>query len=796
MKRIAGIITGLGTIALCWLLHHPMGSLPALGTLLDPVNGALANSEADEPDFNRQTQIKGFHSEVSIRMEDRLVPHIYATNNHDLYMAQGYVHAYFRLWQMDMQTRAAAGRISEVAGAKALAFDRGQRRKGMVYAAERSCAAMEADTTTRMMLDAYTEGVNAYIATLHFRDYPLEYKLMGFAPEPWTNLKCALLLKYMADDLTGQTDDFPLTLLRNQLGTATFNRLFPEHTSGSTPVIPSGTSFESPSLAPLPYPGDSVAITDLGTTATAYQPAENREDGIGSNNWAISGRHMAGGAATLCNDPHLGLNLPSLWYEVQLQAPGLNVYGVSLPGAPGVVIGFNDSISWGVTNNYRDVKDYYELSTTDKDHYLFDGQIQTFRQRIEVIRIKNAATVQDTVRYSLHGPVQYDASFDNPSGNRKLYAMCWMAHRPTNELKSLYLLNHAGSYAEFVAAIQYFACPAQNFAYADRHNNIAIWGQGQFVNKWNGQGRFVMEGKDRLSLWGADIPSAENPHALNPEQGYVASANQWVTDSTYPYWYNGRFTEFRSWAINRLLASPIAAQHLFTLEELQRLQNNTYSVLAAASLPAMLNGLGTGNDDAMLRELRSWNYELTADSKAASMFQVWWYYLHNSLWTEQNAVVPDFMPAPELTMLYLRADTGNTYATLLDSTYHKAADSLRRLSASNWYLVKNTSLTHLAKIPAFSYEQLPTGGWGNTINAMKQHNGPSWRMIVEMGKDSIHALGIYPGGQSGNPGSRYYASSIDQWTKGQYNTLLFLPNTPKQNSRAIRYCWMLGSKGL
>lgn len=855
MRWLKAILLILITLVLVWALDRPWGAVPALGRLLDPINGAMANADPAKDVFPDIAHIRGLQQPVTAWIDDRAVPHIHAASDHDLYLVQGYLHAYFRLWQMDLQTRAAGGRVSEVVGEKALGFDRMQRRKGMVYGAEHSLKAMEAEPHSRVMLDAYRDGVNAFIMTLNFRRLPLEYKLMGFRPEPWTNLRTALLMKYMADDLTGATDDIALTWLRDRLSPEEFASLYPEKISGSKPVIPEGTAFAPPSLTVPSVPDipDSLFahFNDRDTTSNhvslSVRPCrygrggegQNAEckiqdsdavGGIGSNNWAISGRFTASGAPILCNDPHLGLNLPSLWFEVQLQTPGMNVYGVSLPGAPGVVIGFNDSLSWGLTNNYRDVKDYYEIYPADKDHYWFNGQRKAYDYRHETIGIKGGKTIVDTVPYTVHGPVQYDAQQPDPSESGKTLAMTWMAHRPTNEMLALHDLNKARNYDEFVQAISHFECPAQNFVYADRAGNIALWGQGKFINKWKEQGRYVMEGKDSLTLWGQEIPAAENPHVLNPPQGYLASANQSVTDDTYPYYYNGMFYEFRSWRINAILQQlantndTVATVHgkdtalhtgrRYFLVPYSRhnngsysfsgtaiyvgqdsVQNDVHSYLADAMYPFFS---AAGNDTA-------WNESLDKESTTATTFQVWWALLCKNIWSDDFEHIPYALwPSPERTMQLLRSDTSLAYyddrktpqvenrTDIIMRTHketHDSLDKLRKTTGLEWYKVKNTTINHLTKIPAFGYTGLKIGGWGNTINAVKQTHGPSWRMIVEMGKDSIRAYGVYPGGQSGNPGSSRYADMLDHWVDGKYYRLLFLPNSARQQSKQIRHTW-------
>ncbi len=799
MRKFFGYLLLFLTTVLVYILDHPLGALPAIGRLVDPINGCWANAEPVKENFSGDFKFPVLKGVATVWFDNRLVPHIHANDEQDLYFLEGYIHAKFRLWQMDMETRAAAGRVSEVAGEKALKFDIKQRYKGMGFAAENSLKAMESDPRTRRMMDAYTAGVNAYISSLKYRDYPFEYKLMGFAPEPWTNMKISLLLKYMADDLTGSTNDIAYTYLRDILPKSELELLYPDRIEGATPVVPSGTAFDKPSLTVPVAPPDSVAFPH-------FIPAdfgERREDGKGSNNWVLSGAKTASGAAILCDDPHLGLNLPSLWYEVQLQGPGTNVYGASLPGAPGIIIGFNDSVSWGVTNNYRDVKDFYLIKEVadNKNKYWFAGKQLDYTKRVEVIRVKGKPDVTDTVNYTLHGPVTYAAQNSAGGGLRKPLAMCWMGHRATNEMLAIYNLNKARNYNEFVDAILNFQCPAQNFAFADRMGNIAIWGQGQFVNKWKDQGKYVMNGSDSATLWGDLIPMRENPHAVNPAQGYLCSANQVTTDSTYPYNYNGAgWVNIRAWRINQALSGMQKA----TVKDMMDLQQDTYSLLASKVLPYMLELDGADLKGDYVAAMKKWDYRLTADSKAASAFQLWWTNFSSDIWKDKLKGVPNyFMPLQEQTMQLLLQDRLPMYgvdetqsrhdyfADKVDKSYTRALDSLfvmEQKGGADWFNVKNTTVAHLTKLPALSYDHLKIGGWGNTVNAAKGEHGPSWRMVVQMGKE-IEAYGVYPGGQSGNPGSPYYGSFVEDWAAGKYYRLLFLPNANKQNDTAIKYTW-------
>ncbi len=792
MRAFRAIIPLLLTVIVVFVLNRPWGKIPALGSLLDPMNGCWRSAEPTDKNFSAELTLPGVTAPVTVWFDKDLKAHIRASNDRDLYYAQGYVHAYFRLWQMDLQTRAAWGRISEIMGDKALEYDRTQRRKGMVYGAEQSLSAIEAEPHTKQMLDAYTAGINTYINSLEYKDLPLEYKLMDFKPELWENIKTALLLKYMADDLTGYTEDLQLTLLKEALSPEIFEQLYPERDTTSTPVIPVGTEHATP-LFEASVPSGNIWGK---LTSGDFAKEDEKNEGKGSNNWAVSGARTKSGAPILANDPHLGLNLPSLWFEVQLQAPGINTYGASLPGAPGVVIGFTDSISWGLTNNYRDVKDFYtvEFIKGNRTTYLFAGRKANFTSRIEHIDIKGGTSYDDTVLYTVQGPVMYDEQFHGKEKIMKPLAMAWMAHRPSNELYSIYMLNRANNYEQFVHAIMGFHCPAQNFIYADKAGNIAIWGQGQFINKWKDQGKYVMNGSENSTRWGAEIPTAQNPHALNPQQGYLSSANQVTTDATYPYWYNGHFSQFRAWRINQQLSTMNAA----SVQDMFRLQQDTYSILASKTLPLMLPYV-TGKNDKYIGELRKWNYELSAESIAASAYQVWWSFFYSNIWEHiSGSIAMPLNPSAERTMQLMLSNSPllKDMPAVVAKSYQQAIDSLSRAErkyGDKWYQVKNTTINHLAKLPAFSYAGLNVGGWGNAVNAVKQNHGPSWRMVVQMTVET-DAYGVYPGGQSGNPGSKYYATFIDKWAKGEYQKLLFLPNKEQQDNKELIYTWNIKGK--
>ncbi|MCD8539644.1 MAG: penicillin acylase family protein, partial [Leadbetterella sp.] len=262
----------------------------------------------------------------------------FAANEDDLYFAQGYLVAKDRLWQMEFYTLVSSGRLTEIVGETAFEFDRYNRRLGMARAAMEIAENQKKDEKAWRILNAYAAGVNTYISQLSYKKLPVEYKILGYEPEEWTPLKTILMLMNMRNTLNGSSDDFRLTNVLARYGIDTINDLYPDYPSVESPIIPSGTSwnFTPESLKP---PLGYASSPARKSAQPLHYPS--RSPGIGSNNWAISGSKSATGLPILSNDPHLGLTLPSIWYQMQLSAPGVNVYGVALPGCPGIVIGFN-----------------------------------------------------------------------------------------------------------------------------------------------------------------------------------------------------------------------------------------------------------------------------------------------------------------------------------------------------------------------------------------------------------------------------------------------------------------------
>ena len=374
MRLLPFIASAIVTISLVTVLNTQLSigttKSPRLGYFLSPQHCFLKNAEKVNTNFDATIIANELKGNVDVYLDDRLVPHIYADNDQDAYFVQGYLHAKFRLWQMDFQTRVASGRLSEIAGPDRLPIDRFFRRLGMVYGAEKTEANINANNPEmKETVDAYTAGVNAFIKQMDPADMPFEFKLMNYAPENWTPKKTYLFLMFMSYYLTGRaaTTDLQLTNTRDFLGYDLFDKLYTNNQDSLDPIIPKGTVYQKPSIVPIkPINADSAYLhqstaLEFNNVETPAAPNKNN----GSNNWAVAGSKTKSGRPILASDPHLGLNMPSLWYEVQITTPTHSTYGASFPGSPAVIIGFNDSLAWGVTNAGRDVLDFYEIKFKD-----------------------------------------------------------------------------------------------------------------------------------------------------------------------------------------------------------------------------------------------------------------------------------------------------------------------------------------------------------------------------------------------------------------------------------------------
>lgn len=783
---VFGILIGL---ILLLNTHAPFqSSLPALGKVLNPFTGFWQNAESDAIPAKLDIKATALSEPAEVLFDERLVPHIFAGSNADAAFIQGYLHAMHRLWQMDISMRAAGGRLSEVLGARTLERDINQRKKGMTYAAENALRAWLSNPEEAALLQAYVAGVNTYIEQLQPKDYPIEFKLLGYQPEKWTPMKSALFLKSMAESLCFRHQDLQSSNAYALLGEETFELLYPEYNPKQSPIIPETVEFDFEAREPFPAPIDS----NLLGLALPYESLDLPPEGNGSNNWAVAPQKTAAGHAILCSDPHLGLTLPSIWYETHISTPELNVYGVSLPSAPGILIGFNQYIAWAETNVGHDVLDWYTIdwANSEKTAYYYEGETLRVDIRRDTIRVKGGETHIEETKYTVWGPVVYE---DSTSQYQDL-AMRWIAHDPPVEksfydLETFWRLMAAKNHQDYQQALRGYESPAQNFAFASTTGDVAITVNGSLPVKRDQQGRFIQDGSESENAWNGYIPRDQIPQVLNPERGFISSANQHSTDEDYPYYYNAGFDDYRGRTVNGYLDT----MNNITVEDMMRMQTSAYSLYAREALAAcwpLLDETRLSEEErAALQLLKGWDHHFTASAHAPVLFEIWQDSVYRmtfdeifSLAKEQAMLYPEnwrlielLETAPENAIFdYQETQTVETAADIVLMAFQKAVKNWSE--EETWAERNQASVNHVAGIAPFSRSNLDMNGNGVTINATRRDHGPSWRMIVEMDPDGVRANGLYPGGQSGNPGSRYYDNMVDDWADGRYQELFFPKN--------------------
>jgi len=794
MKYLKLLLSLVVAAAVFYGLDTKFGSIPPVGKFLNPYTGFWQNESEESVDGS--LIIEGLAEEVIVHYDRHLIPHVFAKNDKDLYRAQGYLTAKHRLWQMEFQTHAAAGRLSEIIGSAAIDYDRTERRRGMGYGAAMALEKMKEDPVTYNYVEAYAAGVNSYLASLDPKDYPVEYKLLDYEPEPWTVDKSALLLMYMTKMLASRDSDLEYTNTLKLLGKEQFDFLFPDFFDNTDPVIPKDTDWSFIDVPQTPLPK-----TQLKEGEIPFEPVEKPNPDNGSNNWAVSGAKSYSGHPILANDPHLGLNLPSIWYVMQLSTPEHKAFGATIPGALGVISGFNEHIAWGETNATRDVVDWYQIEfNEDRSKYRYDGEWKPVTVRVETIKVKDGNTVVDSVLYTHHGPVMYDVNFRN-SNDLSGYAMQWTGHMGGNNQKTFLDLNKAKNYTDYVAALKNYVAPAQNFVFASTEGDIALWIQGLLPNKWEGQGKFLLDGSNPEHDWQSFIPQEFNAHTKNPERGFVSSANQHPVDEAYPYFvFNDGYQTYRNRVINDFFNSKAT----FSIQDFKDLHTNNFNLQASELVPYMLEHMETSNltteEAKVLSDMKAWQFNNDLEEVGPSIWKAWWAALDDLVWDEfDNDELALVTPFTYQTIYILTNYPEHDFMDIRDTAKKETAHDLFLKSFKtavrnltdwkeangdyNWESYKATYAGHLLQgLPAFSRFNIPIGGDRNIVNATSKNHGPSWRMIVEM-TSPPSALGIYPGGQSGNPGSKYYDNFISDWAAGNYLKLNFIPHA--ENSEGV-----------
>ena len=619
-----------------------VGPLPALGPFLDPVHGVWASARGASLPPSVVHRVPGLSAEVEIIYDDRRVPHILAETVEDVVRGMGYAVARDRLFQLELQTRATAGTLTELVGEVALPVDRRSRRLGLAWSAEENFGDLRSGTSLAGYLQAYSDGVNAWIDQMSPAELPLEYHLLGRAPMRWLPQYSLYLLKRMGWTLALENTERRKRAVSALVGWDAADALFPMNSPIQEPIQPTRRSeprFDSSPLAP-PGDPDPESAVQLQALNAFFGPMDQARSGtgetvLGSNNWAVAPSRSAGGTAILAGDPHLDFQLPSIWYEVHLMVPGqLDVYGVTIPGTPTVTIGFNRDVAWSFTNTGSDVMDLYRETVDDTDgveNYLLDGEWLPFQRRIESYTDHEGAVLAvDTILHTHRGPVSTEGG--------EYLSMRWTVLEDQGELGSLMEINRAGSVEEWLTAMESWVAPTQNGLVADRSGSIAIRASGRYPIRPAGtRGDRIYDGSTSESDWQGWRPVERYPGAVNPEQGYLASSNQQPVDPSEDTTFMGADwpSPWRALRINELLRAGTA----FTAQDMAAFQTDPGSARADVFVPAFLEAASEGGeeDTSSVREARDllerWDRRYTKENKGAALFELAMTRLAQSTWT-------------------------------------------------------------------------------------------------------------------------------------------------------------------
>ncbi|MEU8138506.1 penicillin acylase family protein [Streptodolium elevatio] len=636
----------------------------ALVVLLAVVAGALGwygwdLSRRSFPDLDGAVKVPGMSANVEVLRDKNGIPQIYADTPEDLFRAQGYVQAQDRFWEMDVRRHMTAGRLSEMFGSSQVDNDVFLRTLGWHRVAEQELAKLTPEA--RAYVEAYAAGVNSYIDNRDPDELSFEYALLGFVrddyePEPWTPVDSVAWLKAMAWDLRANLqDEIDRALLSEKLTVNQIDELYPPYPyERNQPIVPSGAVVKNPNdpaaeefkpdaTPPVPSRSASRALTELSETLESLPPIfTDRSAGVGSNSWVIAGSRTTTGKPLMANDPHLSASLPSAWYQMGLHCRTVSptcaydVSGFTFAGMPGVVIGHNQKISWGLTNLGADVTDLY-LEKVNDTGYLFNNEFLPFEDvRTEVIKVSGGADRTITVRSTRHGPILSEASDEleevgkdapipDPGPQREdgfAVALRWTALEPGTTMESVFQLDRATDWNSFREALRGFDVPSQNVVYADVDGNIGYQAPGRIPVRRGGDGRWPAYGWETDYEWDNMIPFDSLPFRYNPPEGYIVTANNAVTPPTYPYTLT---TDWGYGSRSQRIIDMINAQPKVDPQAMSRMQLDDRNPIAETLVPYLLD---VEVKDPWIREaqnlLKGWDFRQQPDSKAAAFFNGVW----------------------------------------------------------------------------------------------------------------------------------------------------------------------------
>lgn len=766
------------------------------------------------PQTDGTLYLSGPSAPITIARDEHGIPHISAATDHDLFFAMGFVHAQDRLWQMEMSRRAGKGRLAEILGATAVDIDKYFRTLGF---ADRAASAWELlDEETRASLQVYADGVNAFLQTRKGA-LPPEFILTGAKPEPWHPVDTLVWQKMMWLSLSGN--------MRQELARARLlTRLSPEQVHALYPTYPGDKEPPFPNLATL--------YASLPLERAIAMIGEEPPEGIGSNNWVVSGERTESGKPLLANDPHLGLTTPNIWYMVRLHnsTSGSNLVGASFAGSPSIILGRNDRIAWGFTNTAPDIQDLFLEKLVDGGkRYLTPDGPADFKVREELIKVKGGEDILLKVRETRHGPVMDDALSSPKEFLEDGYVLSlqWTALlEEDTAVKGLLSLAHAKSFEEFQAAGRFYFGPEQNMIFADTDGNIGYYAPALVPIRHPDNeimGRLPSPGWIAKYDWQGYIPYENLPTRFNPEGGIIATANEKIVSDDYPHFITRDWAKpYRGNRIRHLLQ----ATEKHTLNSFDELQSDITSDMARELAPLMAASLKTNKDWQEFSEaMANWNGEMSVDRPEPLIFYSWLRNYQESLiadelgdmyadfrrlrprliksslfWSDipRTKIAPAYYELPPLKREQALAwcdntstiDTKETCNQLAQAAFKKTIEELSAAYGPNWtawHWGSQHILTQVhrpfSQVPVlknFFEIETPISGSTHTINVAgvsqaenaknRSTFGPSYRGIFDL-SNLDNSLYAHPTGQSGNPLSSHYDDLFPLWRDGEYFTI-------------------------
>ena len=738
------------------------------------------------PDLDGQASVAGIAAPIEIIRDRAGVPHIVAQSRNDAYYGLGYTHAQDRLWQMEVNRRIGAGRLSELMGETTLQLDRNMRVLGVYHSAKQNYANL--DPETRGALEAYAKGVNAFIATRDFarRPLPPEFIILGIEPEPWTPADSLVWGKMMALNLSVNMSD---ELLRAHMAQV----LDPDQLADIYPSYPHPDEHELGPLADI-----YASIPWIG----AWRALTMKSDGDnGSNNWVVSGARTATGKPLLANDPHLGLSVPSIWYFAHLSAPGLDAIGATLPGIPAVLVGRNKRIAWGFTNTYGDVQDIFieRVAGGDRTRYESPNGSRPFLVREETIAVKDSDPVRLAVRTTRHGPVISDLMSEKRQKQMGEFvlALAWTAlDENDTTARATLRIQRAGNWDEFVAALRDYAGPQQNMLYADVDGHVGFYAPAQIPRRDPANkilGTLPAPGWDAKYDWQGFLPFDELPHQIDPPGGTIATANNAIVDSRYPHHITFDWEHpYRIRRIHELLA----ARDKHSIESFRRAQGDNISTMARDFLAILIKSNPSSDDSRRAIELlRAWDGDMALNRPEPLLFSYWYSQLETRIYADELGSL--FKESWHYRPLFVQraltdrqgwCDNVTTDAvetcddaivnaleqTVVDLIDEHGEDMTKwRWGDVHYAHMKHLPFTFVPVLNKIFDLRIDASGGPFTVNRggysitnekspFAAIHGASFRVIYDL-DDLDRSLYVHTTGQSGNPLSQFFDNFVRPW---------------------------------